>query len=53
VACASASRTSATLLAAGVSRNEIFNDYPLLEAVDVTAALEYAARQNQLLVRMA
>lgn len=34
------------LLAAGASREEILEDYPLLEAGDVTAALEYAARQN-------
>jgi uncharacterized protein (DUF433 family) len=33
------------LLAAGASREEILNDYPLLEAGDITAALEYAARQ--------
>ena len=33
------------LLATGVSRDEIPEDYPYLEAGDVTAALEYAARQ--------
>lgn len=33
------------LLAAGVSREEITADFPLLEAGDVTASLEYAARQ--------
>lgn len=33
------------LLAAGASREEILADYPLLEDEDVTAALEYAARQ--------
>ena len=33
------------LLAAGASREEILKDYPLLEAGDITAALEYAARQ--------
>jgi uncharacterized protein (DUF433 family) len=33
------------LLAAGASREEILNDYSLLEAGDITAALEYAARQ--------
>jgi len=33
------------LLAAGASREEILSDYPLLEAEDITAALEYAARQ--------
>ena len=34
------------LLAAGASREEILNDYPFLEAGDITAALEYAARQT-------
>jgi uncharacterized protein (DUF433 family) len=33
------------LLAAGASQ-EILADYPLLEAEDITAALEYAARQS-------
>ena len=33
------------LLAAGASREEILADLPLLEAGDVTASLEYAARQ--------
>jgi uncharacterized protein (DUF433 family) len=33
------------LLAAGAAREEILTDYPLLEAADITAALEYAARQ--------
>lgn len=33
------------LLAAGVSRVEILDDLPLLEADDITACLEYAARQ--------
>ena len=32
------------LLAAGASREEILADYPLLEAEDITASLEYAAR---------
>jgi uncharacterized protein (DUF433 family) len=32
------------LLAAGASREEILEDYPYLEAEDVTAALEYAVR---------
>ena len=32
------------LLAAGASREEILADYPLLEADDITASLEYAAR---------
>ena len=31
------------LLAADASREEILADYPLLEAGDITAALEYAA----------
>ena len=34
------------LLAAGASREKILSDYPLLEAEDNTAALEYAARQS-------
>ena len=34
------------LLAAGASREEILGDYPLLQAEDITAALEYAARQT-------
>jgi uncharacterized protein (DUF433 family) len=34
------------LLAAGASHEEILEDYPLLEAGDITAALEYAARQS-------
>jgi uncharacterized protein (DUF433 family) len=34
------------LLAAGASREEILEEYPLLEAGDITAALEYAARQS-------
>jgi uncharacterized protein (DUF433 family) len=34
------------LLAAGASRHEILEDYPLLEGDDITAALEYAARQS-------
>jgi uncharacterized protein (DUF433 family) len=32
------------LLAAGATREEILDDYSLLEAGDITAALEYAAR---------
>lgn len=31
-------------LAAGASHEEILQDYPLLEAEDITAALEFAAR---------
>lgn len=34
------------LLAAGASRDEILRDHPVLEAEDITAALEYAARQS-------
>jgi uncharacterized protein (DUF433 family) len=34
------------LLAAGATREEILEDYPLLEGEDITAALEYAARQS-------
>ena len=34
------------LLAAGASREEILEDYPLLESRDITAALEYAALQT-------
>ena len=34
------------LLAAGASREEILEDYPHLEPGDITAALEYAARQT-------
>jgi uncharacterized protein (DUF433 family) len=34
------------LLAAGASREEILEDYPLLEAGYITAALEYAAQES-------
>jgi uncharacterized protein (DUF433 family) len=34
------------LLASGASRDDIRVDYELLEPGDITAALEYAARQN-------
>jgi uncharacterized protein (DUF433 family) len=34
------------LLAAGATREEILEDYPLLEPGDITAALEYAARMS-------
>ncbi len=34
------------LLAAGADRDEILADYPLLEAEDIIASLEYAARQT-------
>lgn len=34
------------LLAAGATREEILEDYPYLDADDITAVLEFAARQN-------
>lgn len=34
------------LLAAGASREEILEDYPYLEPEDITAALEFAAKQS-------
>ena len=34
------------LLAAGADRGEILADYPYLEPDDITAVLEFAARQN-------
>ena len=34
------------LLAAGADRTEILADYPYLEADDITAVLEFAARQS-------
>ncbi len=34
------------LLAAGATRKEILADYPYLEPEDITAVLEFAARQN-------
>ncbi len=36
------------LLAAGASREEILEDFPYLEAEDITASLEYAAKQRWL-----
>ena len=33
------------LLASGATREEILEDYPYLEDQDISAALEYAARQ--------
>lgn len=33
------------LLASGASKEEILQDYPYLEAEDITAVLEYAAKQ--------
>ena len=42
------------LLAAGASREEILADLPLLEAGDITAALEYAAQQaDRVVLRVA
>jgi uncharacterized protein (DUF433 family) len=38
------------LLASGASREEILADYPYLEAEDITAALEFAAKQSDHLV---
>jgi uncharacterized protein (DUF433 family) len=38
------------LLAAGATRDEILDDFPLLEVEDITAALEYAARQTDHMV---
>lgn len=34
------------LLAAGATREEILDDFPYLENADLTAVLEYAARQS-------
>ena len=34
------------LLAAGATREEVLADYPYLEPEDITAVLEFAARQN-------
>jgi len=34
------------LFAAGATREEILADYPYLEPEDITAVLEFAARQN-------
>jgi uncharacterized protein (DUF433 family) len=34
------------LLAAGATREEVLADYPYLEADDITAVLEFAAKQN-------
>ncbi|MEM8963846.1 MAG: DUF433 domain-containing protein [Acidobacteriota bacterium] len=34
------------LLASGASHSEILDDYSYLEPEDITAALEFAARQN-------
>jgi uncharacterized protein (DUF433 family) len=34
------------LLASGSTQDEILSDYPYLEPEDITAAFEFAARQN-------
>jgi len=34
------------LLATGATREEILEDYPYLEPADITAALEFAARET-------
>jgi uncharacterized protein (DUF433 family) len=34
------------LLASGATKEEILEDFPILEAADIAAALEYAARQS-------
>lgn len=34
------------MLAAGATRSDILRDFPYLEDEDITAALEYAARQS-------
>jgi uncharacterized protein (DUF433 family) len=42
------------MLAAGVSQEEILEDYPYLEGADLTAALTFAARQtDHLILRVA
>ncbi|MCP4286497.1 MAG: DUF433 domain-containing protein [Gammaproteobacteria bacterium] len=42
------------LLASGATREEILEEYPYLEAADIKAALEYAARQlDHTVVRVA
>ena len=41
------------LLAAGAGRDEIIADYPYLESDDITAVLQYAARQSDHLVLLA
>ncbi len=38
------------MLAAGASPSEILEDYPYLEADDIAAALDYAARQTDHLI---
>ena len=41
------------LLAAGAGRDEIIADYPYLESDDITAVIQYAARQSDHLVLLA
>lgn len=42
------------MLASGATREEILDSYPYLEAEDITAALEYAAKQaNHPVLRVA
>jgi len=38
------------LMAAGASREEILQDFPLLEEADIAAVLEFAARQGDCLL---
>ncbi len=38
------------LLASGAEREEILTDYPFLQDADITAALNYASRQTDLVV---
>jgi uncharacterized protein (DUF433 family) len=35
-----------SLMAAGATRDEILTDYPYLEADDIAAVLEFAAKQS-------
>ena len=41
------------LLAAGATREELLAGYPSLEPDDITAVVEFAARQNDYLLRTA
>ena len=41
------------LLASGATRSEILADYPYLESDDISAALQYPARQSDHLVLLA
>jgi uncharacterized protein (DUF433 family) len=40
------------MVATGASREEILEDYPYLEDLDITAALEFAASSQAFLTRM-